>query len=133
MVRDLETSSLITTDSLSSSHLAAPLLDRRHLHLGDGVVSRMEPFGQPLEDVEGGDDGDVPGVDQLRAAVVRGDDLPVIHLVSALGADPVSAQQSEDRSSTPSTRTPQHRSTLYFFALQYSTVEYSIVQYNTVK
>ena len=63
---------LVSTDIVTS-----PLLDDRHLHLRDGVVARMEPHGQFVQDSEGGVEVRVPCVDQLRAAVVGGDDLPV--------------------------------------------------------
>ena len=68
---------------------SSPLLDGGHLDLGDGVVSRLEPFVQFLQDPEGGDHGGVSAVNQLCPAVGGGDDLPVGDDGATPGAGPV--------------------------------------------
>ena len=72
------------------SHLfPAPLLDSSHLELCDGVVGRVEPLVEFLQDGQGGEEGGVPGVDQLGATVGGGDHLPRLHPGAALPAGPV--------------------------------------------
>ena len=87
--------------------VSSPLLDSGHLELGDGVVARVEPLVQLLQDPQGGEDRDVPAVNQLGAAVGGGHDLPLLDDGATEGAGPVSALPSHHRGGAVRPDTPE--------------------------